>query len=159
MASDASLLSFVQNADNQKFALLVRESQIMGIVTLSDIQKLPVYCVLYSLLMAVEMLLMELIRKSCPADHPDKWIDHLDKRVQKSIEGYWKQAQQKNVALDKLSCASFGNELIAAQGLRLLSSSESAALLRLNELRDLVCHGKEIALTPDTGPGNTGSRA
>jgi CBS domain-containing protein len=150
MASDASLMSFVENADRRKFALLVRESQIVGIVTLADIQKLPVYCVLFSLLMSVEMLLMEWIRKVCQGD-PDKWIAHLNDRAKRRIEDYWEQAQKKNVALDKLSCASFTDELTAARGLGLFSSNEraSASLERLNELRDLVCHGKEIALTLD----------
>lgn len=150
MASDASLLSFVENADRRKFALLVRESHIVGIVTLSDIQKLPVYCVLYSLLMSVEMLLMEWIRTVCQGD-PDKWMAHLDDLAKRQIERYWKRAKQENVALDKLSCASFSDELTAARGLGLFSSNQSAStsLKRLNELRNLVCHGKEIALTLD----------
>jgi hypothetical protein len=147
MASDSSLLSFAENADRRKFAFVVRESQIVGIVTLADIQKLPVYCVLFSLLMSVEMLLMETIRRACQED-PDEWMTHLDSRAIKQIERYWKQANQKNVAIDKLSCASFGDEVTAAEGLGLLSSNESATLERLNDLRDLVCHGKEIALTP-----------
>ncbi len=148
MAADASLLSFVVSADRRNFAFLVRESQIVGIVTLSDIQKLPVYCVLYSLLMSVEMLLMECIRKTC-RDAQDKWMTYLNGSAKKKIENHWKQAQQKNVALDRLSCASFRNELVAAQGLGIVSAADGAALERLNELRDLVCHGKEIALSPD----------
>ena len=34
-------------------------------------------------------------------------------------------------------------------GLFSSNESASASLERLNELRNLVCHGKEIALTPD----------
>jgi hypothetical protein len=150
MASDASLIRFIENADQRRFALLVRESHVMGIVTLADIQKLPVYCVLFSLLMSVEMLLMEWIRKVCQGE-PDKWMAYLGDRAKGRIEGYWKRAQQENVALDKLSCASFGDESTAALGLELFSSNERAhaSLERLNELRDLVCHGKEIALSLD----------
>lgn len=147
MASDASLLSFVENADTRTFALVVRESQIVGIVTLSDIQRLPVYCVLYSLLMSVEMLLIECVRLACKGN-PDKWMAYLNKEAKKKIEGHWKQSQEKNVALDRLSCASFAHELTAARGLGLFSSNESTTLERLNELRNLICHGKEIALTP-----------
>jgi hypothetical protein len=149
MASDASLLSFVEKADRRKFVFLVRGSEIIGIATLSDIQKLPVYCVLFSLLMSVEMLLMEWIRKVCRKD-PDKWIAYLDHREKNRIEKYWKRAQIENVALDKLSCATFANELAAARALGLFSSNESvsASLEGLNRLRNLVCHGKEFALTP-----------
>jgi hypothetical protein len=154
MAADASLLSFVEKADTRKFALLVREGGIVAIVTLADIQKLPVYCVLYSLLMSVEMLLMELIRKACQGE-PDKWMDHLNQdrakndKAKKGIEGYWKVSEEQNVALDKLSCANFEQELTAALGLKLISSQDKGTLERLNKLRNLVCHGKEIALSAE----------
>jgi hypothetical protein len=145
-ASDASLLSFVENADTRKFVFLVRENEIVGIVTLSDIQKLPVYCVLYSLLISVEMLLVELIRRACRAE-PEKWLGYLDRESRRKIEDFWRKSRQENLTLDRLSCASFGNELTAAHGLGLISSDESATLRRLNGLRDLVSHGKEFALT------------
>jgi hypothetical protein len=149
MAADASLLGYLEIADSRNFAFLVRESQIVGIVTLSDIQKLPVYCVLFSLLISVEMLLMECIRAACNGD-PDKWMSYLDTGAKKTIEKYWKDAQQKNIApLDKLSCASFGNELTAAEGLGFVASDEILTLKRLNELRNSIANGKEIALTPD----------
>jgi hypothetical protein len=147
MASDAGLLSFVENADSRRFAFLVHENRIEGIVTLADIQKLPVYCVLYSILMSVEMLLMELIRRACK-DDPDKWMTYLNREARKKIEDYWEQAKQKNVALDRLSCASFGNELVASKEMGVVSTADGAVLEQLNELRDLVCHGKEIALSP-----------
>jgi len=147
LASDASLLSFVEKADQQKFAFLVRESRIAGIVTLSDIQRLPVYCVLFSLLMTAEMLLMEWIRKSC-RDHPEKWLEKLDPSAKGRIDRFWRQAQDKNLALDKLSCASFADELTAAEGLG-LDPDAHASLKRLKNLRDMVCHGMEIALTPE----------
>ena len=101
---------------------------------------------LFSLLMSVEVLLTEWIRKAC-RDHPDKWIVYLDHREKKRIESYWKRAQNENVALDKLSCATFAEELAAARGMGLFSSNESVSvsLERLNGLRNLVCHGKEFA--------------
>jgi len=149
MAADASLLGYLEIADKRTFAFLVREGLIVGIVTLSDIQKLPVYCVLFSLLMSVEMLLMECIRAACD-DNADKWMAYLDNQAKKNIEKYWKEAREKNLALlDKLSCASFWNEMIAAQGLGLVTASEFATLERLKELRDSTAHGKEIAFTPD----------
>jgi len=148
MAADASLLGYLEIADSRRFAFLVSESQIVGIVTLSDIQKLPVYCVLFSLLISVEMLLMDCIRAVCH-DDPEKWMTFLGGK-KKDIEYYWKESQQNNLALlDKLSCASFGHELTAAQGLGLTTADEFATLERLKELRDSTDHGKEIAFTPD----------
>jgi hypothetical protein len=98
MAADASLLSFVEKADTQKFVFLVRESEIVGMATLSDIQKLPVYCVLFSLLMSVEMLLMEWIREKCRED-PDRWIAVLKNNDKKKIEKDWKRARAENLEM------------------------------------------------------------
>jgi hypothetical protein len=149
MSVDASLLGYLEIADSRQFAFLVCESQIVGIVTLSDIQKLPVYCVLFSLLISIEMLLMECIRAACH-DNADKWMAYLNNKAKANIEKHWKEAREKNIApLDKLSCASFANELTASEGLGFVASDEIVTLKRLNELRNSIAHGKEIALTPD----------
>ncbi len=55
MAADAPLLSFLESADQQQFRFLLVDSTVSGTVTISDIQKLPVYSVLFSLVVAVEM--------------------------------------------------------------------------------------------------------
>jgi len=150
LASDASLLSYVEVADEKQFAFLVEHNRISGIVTLSDIQKLPVYCVVFALLMSLEMLLMEWIRNRCRED-PDGWLDLLDDKAKRQIERYWKRGEERNVALDRLSCASFADELKAAKELGLFSASpaDNEALWRLKALRDRICHGMEISLTPD----------
>jgi hypothetical protein len=150
LASDAGLLSFLEIADRQEFAFLVHQSRIAGLVTISDIQRLPVYCVLFTLLMSVEMLLMEWIRESCQLD-PEKWLEKLDRSDQTRINSLWQRAQSKNVALDKLSYANFTQELTAAESLGLFASDPEAltSLRDLIELRNDVCHGKEIAPTLD----------
>ena len=150
LSSDSGLLSYVEIADRQQFAFLVEHNRIAGLVTLSDIQKLPVYCVVFALLMSVEMLLMEWIRRECRME-PDRWLSQLDDESRRRIEKHWKRAQQRNVALDRLSCASFADELNAARRLRLFSAKPDAidTLERLKDLRNLICHGMEIALTPD----------
>jgi hypothetical protein len=60
MASDAPLISFLKSADQQRFRFLLSDRSVSGMVTLSDVQKLPVYSVLFSLLNAVEMVLIGL---------------------------------------------------------------------------------------------------
>jgi hypothetical protein len=151
LASDDSLLSFVKDADQRKFAFLVRESHIAGLVTLSDIQKLPVYCVLFNLLMTVEMLVVDWIRAVC-LDDPDRWLELLDDRAKARIDSCWRQAQKENVALDRLSCAGFADELNAALQLGLFPAERDigASLKDLKNLRNMVCHGMDYALTPDS---------
>lgn len=150
MASDAALISFLESADQQRFRFLLEGRQISGMVTLSDVQKLPVYSVLFSLLIAVEMLLMDRIRKSC-GTNDDEWLDHLDRRQRGIVEKHWKVAVKSNIAIDRLSCASFGQEIQAAAGLGLFRGHDERheALKKLEALRHQICHAVEFAPTPD----------
>lgn len=72
MAASAPLVSFLECADQQRFRFLLVDSTVSGMVTLSDVQKLPVYSVLFSLVIAVELLLMEWIRMRC-STNANEW--------------------------------------------------------------------------------------
>jgi hypothetical protein len=150
MASDAPLISFLESADQQRFRFLLDDRSISGLVTLSDIQKLPVYSVLFGLVIAVEMLLVEWIRRSCGSSE-NAWLEHLNKTQRGGVERHWKDASDRNLALDRLSCASFGQEIQAARGLGLFKGSEAhhEKLKALEALRHQICHAAEIALTPE----------
>jgi hypothetical protein len=150
MAADAPLLSFLETADLQRFRFLVEDGQVSGLVTISDLQRLPVYSVLFGLVVATEMLLMDWIRKACRED-PDAWLKHLHEKQRGTIESYWKRAQEKNLTLDRLSCASLGHELTAACGLGLFTSAgeRHQQLKGIEQLRNLVCHAMELAPSPE----------
>src|ERR1043166_1376370 len=150
MASDAPLISFLESADQQSFRFLLADRSISGLVTLSDIQKLPVYAVLFGLVIAVEMLLADWIRKTCGANQ-NAWLDHLHNAQRRSVERYWNNANEKNLAIDRLSCASFGQEIQSAQGLGLFNGSDAhhKKVKALEALRNQICHVTEIALTPE----------
>lgn len=149
MAADASLLSFLESADRQRFRLLISGGGVYGMVTLSDVQKLPVYAVLFSLVVAVEMLLMDWIRQVSRGDD-EVWLQHL-KAQQKKIERHWNERQDDKMDIDRLSVASFGDEIIAAEGLGLFRNhaDQKERIERLADLRNLVCHAIEFAPTSE----------
>jgi CBS domain-containing protein len=62
ISAEASLLHFVWPADQQPRRLVLEGKDIRGIVTLSDIQKLPVRISLFSLFIHFELLLTEYLR-------------------------------------------------------------------------------------------------
>ena len=150
MASDAPLISFLESADQQKFRFLLGDCSVSGMVTLSDVQKLPVYSVLFSLLNAVEMVLMDWVRNACGANK-DCWLQYLSKAQQKAIERHWDKALEENLAIDRLSCATFGQEIQAADGLGLFkdASEYRERFEVLAKLRNTVYHAAEFALTPE----------
>jgi hypothetical protein len=150
MAAEAPLLSFVATADKQRYRLLVAGGDVVGMVTLSDLQRLPVYSLLFSLLIAVELLLVEWIRGAC-RERPDAWMQHLHPKQRKVIENHWKEALANNLAIDRLSCASFGHEIAAARWLGLFASDSTreGELSGLKQLRNRVCHASEFAPTSE----------
>lgn len=158
MAARAPLIAFLESADHQRFRLLVEDREVSGMVTLSDVQKLPVYSVIFSLLIVVEMLLIDWIRAAC-AVNKNQWLDYLDGSQRGIIETHWKNAVKNNVAIDRLSCASFGQEIRAARGLGLFKDHEERhkSLKALEALRHKVCHAAEFAPTAEqalTIPGH-----
>jgi hypothetical protein len=85
MAADAPLLAFVETADTRRYRLLVSGGAVVGMVTLSDLQRLPVFSLLFSLHIAVEVLLVEWIRGAC-AKTPDIWMEHLHPKQRTAIK-------------------------------------------------------------------------
>ena len=96
------------------------------------------------------MLLIEWIRAECGAD-VDRWLEHLNRRQRDIIEKHWKNAVERNLAVDRLSCASFGQEITAAAGLGLFKRNDKyyKSLEALRRLRDQVFHAAEFAPTPE----------
>jgi hypothetical protein len=150
MAADAPLLAFIETADTQRFRLLVAGGDVIGMVTLSDLQRLPVYSVLFSLIIAVEVLLVQWIRAAC-GEQPDAWMQYLLPDQRKWIQRHWDQAVASNLAIDRLTCASFSHEIAAARGLGLFASESEreGELSDLKQLRDRVCHAMEFAPTAE----------
>jgi len=150
IAADAPLISFVESADEQRYRLLLSDLRVSGMVTLSDLQKLPVYSLLFSLVIAVEMLVMEWIRAGCGPDE-DCWLQYLDNGQRKSIEKHWNDAVRENLDIDRLSCASFGQELKAAIAFGLFHDQEDKVkeLKAIERLRHQVFHGVDFAPTPE----------
>ena len=144
------VLAFVETADRQPFRLLIAHGEVVGLVTLSDLQRLPVYSLLFGLVIAVEALLVEWIRRAC-GDEADAWLRHLESGRQRAVERHFEKARAANVAIDRLSCASFTDEINAALGLGLLTRGDEhhLCLEALVELRNDVCHAKEFAHTPE----------
>lgn len=94
--------------------------------------------------------LRDWIRKSCGV-YEDRWLDHLDKRQRGVVEKHWKNVVKENLAIDRLSCASFGQEMRAAVGLGLFKGDEPRHrnLAALEALRHKVCHAADFAPTPE----------
>lgn len=144
--ADSSLLDFIGHADSRPYAFLISERKIIGFATHADLQKMPVYTAIFAVASAVEMLLIRWIRLKVNGDD-EAWLQFVEKD-RKQIEKFYKESEEGNVALDRLSCANLSQEVEAARGLRLIDAGSlwDDKLESLIALRNQVCHCKEIAL-------------
>lgn len=65
IGADAGILSFLKDADARPCRLVVAGSRIDGLVSWSDMQKLPVRAALFALITHLEMTMTEAIERDC----------------------------------------------------------------------------------------------
>jgi hypothetical protein len=62
IGADASIIAFVRNADHQRCRLVISGPEISGLVSLSDLQRLPVRAALFAMVTQLEMIMASCIR-------------------------------------------------------------------------------------------------
>ena len=149
MSSESSLLAFVASADVHPCRLIISETRINGIVTVADIQKLPVRPVLFLLVTHLEMLMAEALRAAFPGS--EGWLDHLKPPRRKGLEKKWLALQDRDMALDRLVAAEFCDkkEAVVGSGIPLPCGKDKSArqIEQIEELRNGLAHAGEYAGT------------
>jgi len=157
ISSNASILSFIETADENPCRLVLDGTKITGIVTISDLQKLEVRPVLFSLITYLELLMAEFIRQEFPNE---EWIERLSPCRKASVNQEWEKLRQNNMAIDMLSATQFCDKrtILLKSNLftsKLSSTSTSKNIAKdifekIEKLRDSVAHAGDYALTEDT---------
>jgi hypothetical protein len=65
IGADASILTFVKSADSNPCRLVLSGAEVTGLVSISDIQRLPVRAALFALITQFEMTMAAAIRREC----------------------------------------------------------------------------------------------
>jgi CBS domain-containing protein len=148
ISAEASLLSYLEVADTSPCCLVLQGRKITGIVTISDLQKLPVRPVLFALVTTVELLLAEWLRHHCDSDQD--WINSLKENRRQKIETQWNKLQQGNLAIDRITAAEFCDKRDACLKLGAFPQHKNQIkdqLERIEKLRNSVAHAGDYAIT------------
>ncbi|WP_439577206.1 hypothetical protein [Elioraea sp.] len=84
IGADAGILSFLKDADARPCRLVVAGSRIDGLVSWSDMQKLPVRAALFALITQLEMTMAEAIERDCPDARA--WKARLSAKDRRRVE-------------------------------------------------------------------------
>jgi len=150
IGADASILNFVVDADEKPCRLVISGPNIVGLVSLSDLQKLPVRAALFALITGFEISMFEAIKRECPNDND--WKRHLSDGRRQKIEEEIEQSHEGDGFVDTLLFTQFcdKSEIL----LKDFQLPQSKTVFRKNldqiqALRDNLAHANEYAASPD----------
>ena len=142
VSGDAPLWHFIHTVHDQPFRLVVIHTAISGIVTWSDLLKVPVLMLAFSLVAELELTMNQRITEHYAGT--DEWISLLGTEDAKRIEGRHRKLVAENLNLPKLELADLVHK---AKVLRLILASGRVFeqdLERVASLRNDVDHVKNI---------------
>jgi hypothetical protein len=150
IGADASILAFVRDADLRKCRLVVSGSQISGLVTLSDLQRLPVRAALFGLVTYLEILMAEVIRQEFKGS--GEWLRYLSDGRRRDLRNELEKAEAQDGVVDALLFTQFCDKKSILSKSRNLKTSKRKfddELGRIQSLRDHLAHANDYAASPE----------
>lgn len=152
IGSNASILDFVMTVDQQPTRLVVSGSEIVGLVCLADLHKLPVRAALFSVITALEIPMANRIVAEWPEDHT-AWLRLLSRGRREKVNCAITNARKNDTFVSHVASTQFGDKatIICKQGLVEGSKSRVKQEFRtIQKLRDYLAHSNDYARTPST---------
>jgi hypothetical protein len=149
VAADVPLKSFIRLLLNDPYRLVVRGARIEGIVTQSDVHKLPVRLLVFAHITHLEMTMAALIGREFTGDD---WLGLFPRRRRDRVLGKLRLLQQRRLDPILVELTDFGDKRrILTEG-GLLGSGDDCAraeaeLERIEQLRNVVAHAATFART------------
>lgn len=147
VAPDTPLMTFLREAKDEPFALVFDGPDVIGIVTRSDLQKLPVRLLVFALITHLETQMADLIRaQCCPLD--EKWFERWIPKRESALTARWKELKKKSEELDVVAVTEFFDKREVIKGLKLWDEKEMAEfetdLGRIATVRNPVAHARSV---------------
>jgi hypothetical protein len=150
ISADAPLIDFVVTADMCPCRLVLDRTDVRGLVTRSDLQRLPVRTLLFGLFIHLELLLTDALRRLVgPTVEP---FDLLAKDQARRARGIWKKTFGSDMDRDFYSALFFSDKITIARKQHILGRSDDVIKRELGDIEQLIrhpiAHGKSFAMTP-----------
>lgn len=151
IGADAPLLDFVFAADTAPCRLVLDRSEIRGLVTLSDLQRLPVRTALFGLFIHLELLLTEVLARDL--GEGEALYDRLSEDRAQEARKRWASMKASNMDRHPAEALSFGDKKAIGKQVKVMGLSGKRIYRDLEviekDLRDPIAHGLAIAAHPD----------
>lgn len=150
IGADASIVDFLSEVSTRPFRLLVSGRRIDGLVSWSDLQKLPVRASLFGLITGLEIVMSAAIRSRYPTD--DDWLALLSAERRKKVEKRIESSRENDSEVDALLFTQISDKTTIVRKSWDLGESQRQLkehFKRIRKLRDKLAHANDYATTLD----------
>ncbi|WP_458792296.1 hypothetical protein [Yoonia sp. MH D7] len=151
IGADASIYEFVVQADVRPTRLVVSGDKVSGLISISDLQKLPVRASLFTLITAVEMAMGQRIESEWP-DSVDAWKTLLSADRQVQLQKLIARAHEGDSHVSDIALTQFCDKATIIRKARLIDGSKSELkdkFRKTEDLRNSLAHANFYAETPE----------
>lgn len=149
VGADASIFEFIKTADHQPTSLVVSGNKISGLISISDLQQLPVRATLFALITSLEMA-MALAMDTYWGDDAEAWLAHLPEDQQKSLRRNAKRSKKNDTFVSFAVLTQFSHKTCVTLKLPHFEQDEckwGKVFDELRKLRNSLAHADRYADT------------
>ena len=141
VSAEQPLSKFLPTLESCPYRLVVRGPEIKGIVTPSDIGKLPVRLMAFTLVAHLELVMAEVIRRKCTTDSELLAKLHLSQRA--TIENDLNKRKRENLVISALEVTNLSHKITAVGEILNLTDFKTQ-LKPVVEFRNSVAHASDF---------------
>ncbi|MEB8388514.1 hypothetical protein OO012_14905 [Rhodobacteraceae bacterium KMM 6894] len=149
IGANASIFDFVMQADAYPTNLVVSGNQIAGLISLSDLQKLPVRASLFALTTSLEMAMALAIERHW--EKPEDWMELLSESRRVKLSEAIEEAKKRDGFVSEIAFTQLSDKADIVRKGRFLTQSNAKLKERfkgIRDLRDAVAHANLYAADP-----------
>lgn len=152
IGADASIFEFVMQADERPTRLVVSGHKVAGLISISDLQQLPVRAALFTLITGLEIAMAKRIEAEWPDDsHAWKGLLSDDRRA--DLEGKISGARTSDNFVSEIALTQLCDKSTVIYKAKLVPGGRrklEVAFGRIEKLRNSLAHANYYAETPET---------
>ncbi len=151
IGADASIIDFVKTADTRPTRLVVSGDGVAGLVSLSDLQQLPVRAALFTLITRLEMTMADRIAQEWGGDDATGWLELLSEKRGASIQTAVRRAKKEDGFVSEISFSQLADKATIIRKKQLIPGTKTSLKRDFGAivaLRDDIAHANYYAETP-----------
>ena len=150
IGADASIIDFVVQADNRPVRLVVSGDEVAGLVSLSDLQHLPVRAAIFTSITSLEIAMTKRIETEWSDGDASEWIALLSLQQQKRVRKAIRRAKRQDGFVSEIVCTQLSDKVTIMLAKGLVSGSASEGDFdAIRKLRNDIAHANYYAENRD----------